>query len=69
MVFLKQKSAGVLIYIRDALYPRFKVKLDKFADVHETSLSTLSTFMLAQAAECFYEKANDGNKEARESII
>jgi hypothetical protein len=36
------------------------VKLDSHADLGEGSLSTFATLMLAQAAECFYEKASDG---------
>ncbi|KAH9269316.1 hypothetical protein BASA83_008678 [Batrachochytrium salamandrivorans] len=54
-----QKAAGILIFIRDSLSQRFKIKLDKFADMNETTLSTAATFMLAQAAECFYDKTHD----------
>jgi hypothetical protein len=54
-----QKAAGMLLYIRDVLTQRFKISLDANSDLHESSLSMLATLMLAQAAECFYEKAND----------
>jgi hypothetical protein len=54
-----QKAAGMLLYIRDVLNQRFKISLDPNSDLHESSLSSLATLMLAQAAECFYEKAND----------
>ncbi|OAJ39850.1 hypothetical protein BDEG_23654 [Batrachochytrium dendrobatidis JEL423] len=54
-----QKSAGTLLFIRDSLSQRFKIKLDKLSDLNETTLSAAATFMLAQAAECFYDKTND----------
>ncbi|KAJ3031781.1 Rhophilin, Rho GTPase binding protein, partial [Rhizophlyctis rosea] len=54
-----QKAAGVLLHIRDCLYPRFKVKLDDTSDMSEVSLTSLAEVMLAQAMECFYEKADE----------
>nr|KAJ3421735.1 pH-response regulator protein palA/rim20 [Polyrhizophydium stewartii] len=54
-----QKAAGVLSYIRDSLTQRFKTKVDKTADLSETTLTALVALMLAQAAECFYHKACD----------
>jgi hypothetical protein len=54
-----QQAAGILIYIRDVLTQRFKISVDPNADLHESTLSAMATLMLAQAAECFYEKAND----------
>ncbi|KAJ3269210.1 bck1-like resistance to osmotic shock [Terramyces sp. JEL0728] len=57
-----QRAAGILTYIRDSLTQRFKVNLESYADLHETSLSAMITLMLAQAAECFYEKATDEKK-------
>ncbi|KAI8912896.1 BRO1-like domain-containing protein, partial [Entophlyctis helioformis] len=54
-----QKAAGVLVHIRDTLTQRFKVKVDKCSDMSEETLTGAATLMLAQAAECFYEKAND----------
>lgn len=55
-----QHAAGVLVYLRDTLVPRFLVKLDKSSDLSEYSLSAMINLMLAQAQECFYEKANFG---------
>ncbi|KAJ3321894.1 hypothetical protein HDV06_003760 [Boothiomyces sp. JEL0866] len=57
-----QKAAGVLTYIRDSLTQRLKVNLEPYSDLHETTLSAMITLMLAQAAECFYEKATDEKK-------
>ncbi|KAJ3361920.1 pH-response regulator protein palA/rim20 [Kappamyces sp. JEL0680] len=52
-----QKAAGILVYIRDVLTSRFKIKVDTASDLHEGTLSCTATLMLAQAAECYYEKA------------
>ena len=57
-----QLSAGYLLHIRDMLIPQFKFDLGKRADLSEVTLTTVATLMLAQAAECFYEKANGGMK-------
>ncbi|KND02105.1 uncharacterized protein SPPG_02603 [Spizellomyces punctatus DAOM BR117] len=54
-----QKGAGVLVYIRDRLCARFKPKLDRASDLNESTLTAAAELMLAQAMECFYEKAND----------
>ncbi|KAJ1560955.1 hypothetical protein HK096_006585, partial [Nowakowskiella sp. JEL0078] len=42
-------------------HQRFIVKIDKSSDVSEQSLTALGQLMLAQAIECFYEKANNEN--------
>ncbi|KAJ3076555.1 Rhophilin, Rho GTPase binding protein, partial [Quaeritorhiza haematococci] len=60
-----QKSASVFTFIRDALCQRFQVKLDKMSDLTDSCLALLSDVMLAQALECFYEKANHGRLRAR----
>ncbi|KAI8815084.1 BRO1-like domain-containing protein [Cladochytrium replicatum] len=52
-----QKAAGVLLHVRDTLTQRFTVKLDKNAALSEQTLTALSKFFLAQAMECFYERA------------
>ncbi|KAI8818759.1 BRO1-like domain-containing protein [Fimicolochytrium jonesii] len=54
-----QKGAGVLFHIRDRLCARFKPKLDKQSDLSEVTLTAAAELMLAQAMECFYEKATD----------
>jgi hypothetical protein len=41
-----QKAAGILIYIRDVLTARFKVKVDITSDLHETSLSRIKYWNL-----------------------
>ncbi|KAJ1506186.1 hypothetical protein HMI54_005274 [Coelomomyces lativittatus] len=53
-----QKAAGVLNYIRDALSQRIRVDLDKSSDLSEETLNALFELMIAQAHECFVEKAN-----------
>jgi programmed cell death 6-interacting protein len=55
-----QAAASVLIHIRDVYCQRLKVSAAKNSEFNENNLSVLSTLMLAQAAECFYQKANDG---------
>ncbi|TPX51680.1 hypothetical protein SeLEV6574_g00157 [Synchytrium endobioticum] len=52
-----QKAAGVFIFIRDALCNRYRIRLDKSSDVSEQTLTASAQLMLAQALECFYEKA------------
>ncbi|KAJ3134751.1 Rhophilin, Rho GTPase binding protein [Geranomyces variabilis] len=54
-----QKGAGVLFHIRDRLCARFKPKLEKGSDLSEPTLTAAAEIMLAQAMECFYEKATD----------
>ncbi|KAJ3176324.1 Rhophilin, Rho GTPase binding protein [Geranomyces variabilis] len=54
-----QKGAGILFHIRDRLCARFKPKLEKGSDLSEPTLSAAAEIMLAQAMECFYEKATD----------
>ncbi|ORZ40589.1 BRO1 domain-containing protein, partial [Catenaria anguillulae PL171] len=53
-----QKAAGVFAHVRDTLAPRFRIKLDKTSDLAEGTLHALCELMLAQAHECFVEKAN-----------
>ncbi|TPX59823.1 hypothetical protein PhCBS80983_g02237 [Powellomyces hirtus] len=55
----KAAGAGVLLHIRDRLCARFKPKLDKGSDLSEPTLTAAAEIMLAQAMECFYEKATD----------
>jgi hypothetical protein len=55
-----QKAAGVLTFLRDMLVTRFKVKIENSSDLHESTLSAVIALMLAQAAECYYEKAVHG---------
>ncbi|KAJ3126603.1 Rhophilin, Rho GTPase binding protein [Nowakowskiella sp. JEL0407] len=52
-----QKAAGVLLFIRDMLCQRFTVKLEKASDLSEQSLTAFSQIMLAQASQCFLDKA------------
>ncbi|KAJ3321226.1 Rhophilin, Rho GTPase binding protein [Blyttiomyces sp. JEL0837] len=54
-----QKSAGVLLHIRDTIFQRIQMRLDKGADLAEKTLSALAQLMLAQAMECFLDKANE----------
>ncbi|KAI9001824.1 BRO1-like domain-containing protein [Hyaloraphidium curvatum] len=53
-----QKAAGVLTYVRNSLQPRFRIKLEKSSDLSEPSLTAAIQLCLAQACECFYERAN-----------
>lgn len=53
-----QKAAGVLTYIRNSLQPRFRIKLERSSDLSEASLTAAIQLCLAQAIECFYERAN-----------
>lgn len=55
-----QNAAGILVFLRDSICPRFKFKVSHESDLNELNLTALTTIMLAQAAECFYDKANDG---------
>jgi hypothetical protein len=55
-----QHAAGVILFIRDIVCPQFKNKLDASNDLHDTTLTGCATLMLAQASECYYEKANEG---------
>jgi hypothetical protein len=49
------------MFIRDTLCSRIKTKLEKWSDLYHDSIAALAEIMLAQATECLYEKANDGN--------
>ena len=49
-------------YCRDTVCQRIQVRTDKNSDLNEATLTALSHVMLAQAVECFYEKANQGGK-------
>ncbi|KAI8849194.1 BRO1-like domain-containing protein [Chytridium lagenaria] len=65
-----QKSAGVLMYLRDSLWHRFQIKLEHTADLSEETLTAASRLMLAQAVECYYDKANEDRvKSAVTSMI
>ena len=57
---LFQKAAGVLNYIRDTYCQKLGVKVESNSDLDENNLSAMATLMLAQAAECYYEKATEG---------
>ena len=48
------------IYCRDTLCQRFQVKIGIQNDLHQSTLSALADVMLAQATECYYEKATSG---------
>lgn len=54
-----QHAAGFLLHIRDTLCPMFKIMLDSSNDLHESTITACVSLMLAQAAECYYEKANE----------
>ncbi|KAJ3275168.1 Rhophilin, Rho GTPase binding protein, partial [Borealophlyctis nickersoniae] len=54
-----QKSAGVLLHIRDCLCSRFKPRLYASSDLHETTLTAAAEMMLAQGMECYYDKAEE----------
>ncbi|KNE65174.1 hypothetical protein AMAG_10827 [Allomyces macrogynus ATCC 38327] len=53
-----QTAAGILDYIRVELVPRFSTKAEKTADMSPDTLQALTELMLAQANECFWEKAS-----------
>ncbi|KAI9221710.1 BRO1 domain-containing protein, partial [Blastocladiella britannica] len=53
-----QRAAGVFSHIRDTLVPRFRIQLEKTSDLHPATVHALVEVMLAQAHECFVEKAN-----------
>lgn len=55
-----QRASGAFIYIRDTLFPRFKVRVDASNDLSDQTLTAASELMLAQAIECFYQKAEYG---------
>ncbi len=59
----EKKASSLFIFIRDTLCSRIKTKLEKWSDLHHDSISALAEVMLAQATECLYEKANDGNQK------
>jgi hypothetical protein len=46
--------------VRNALVPRFRVKTDGSSDLNDATLTAASELMLAQAAECFFQKAECG---------
>ena len=48
------------MHIRDHLFPRFTIKVDNSSDLCDYTLSAASELMLAQAAECYYFKAEYG---------
>lgn len=56
-----QKASGALLYARDSLAPRFRAKVESNCDLSDDTLSAASELMLAQAAECFYQKAEVDN--------
>ena len=60
-----RKSANLLIFCRDSLCQRLKVKISGNSDLDESTLSALSNIMMAQAVECFYEKANEVNTSSQ----
>ena len=45
------------MHARDHLFPRFQVRLDASGDLSDLTLTAATDLMLAQAAECFYLKA------------
>ncbi|KAJ3223164.1 Conserved oligomeric Golgi complex subunit [Clydaea vesicula] len=56
-----QKSANLLLYCRDSLIQRFKVKFvhNDHRDLSENTLTALAEVMYGQAVECYFEKANE----------
>ncbi|KAJ1552030.1 hypothetical protein HK405_012972, partial [Cladochytrium tenue] len=54
-----QRSAGVLLHLRDSLTQRIQYKLDRSSDLSEETLAAAAQLMLAQAMECFVDKANE----------
>ncbi|KAJ3362430.1 Rhophilin, Rho GTPase binding protein [Allomyces javanicus] len=59
-----QTAAGILDYIRVELVPRFSPKVEKTADMSSDTLQALTELMLAQANECYWEKAStDGTSD------
>ncbi|KAI3641198.1 hypothetical protein MIR68_000804 [Amoeboaphelidium protococcarum] len=59
-----QKAAGAFVYLRDTLYPRIQVRLDQSSDLSDATLTAAAELMLAQAAECFYLKAEYDNSSS-----
>ncbi|ORX41792.1 BRO1-domain-containing protein [Piromyces finnis] len=55
--FYFQKSAGIFTYIRENIINRFKFKLEKSSDLSEDKLTCIINMLLAQAQECYFEKA------------
>ncbi|KAJ3373836.1 pH-response regulator protein palA/rim20 [Allomyces arbusculus] len=59
-----QSAAGILNYIRVELVPRFSAKVEKTADMSPGTLEALTELMIAQANECYLEKAStDGTSD------
>ncbi|KAJ3215421.1 Tyrosine-protein phosphatase non-receptor type 23 [Dinochytrium kinnereticum] len=65
-----QKAAGVLTHLRDTLWHRFQIRLDHTSDLSEETLTAASHLLLAQAMECYYDKATEDRvKSAVTSMI
>ncbi|KAI9338102.1 BRO1-like domain-containing protein [Zopfochytrium polystomum] len=62
-----QKAAGVLLFVRDTLCQRFQLKLDTASDLSEKTLTAAAQLMLAQAMECYLDKAYEDG--ARSTVI
>ncbi|ORY36707.1 BRO1-domain-containing protein [Rhizoclosmatium globosum] len=54
-----KKSAGVLMHVRDTHCQRAQIRLEKTSDLTDQFLTASAQVMLAQAMECYFEKAND----------
>ncbi|KAJ3339183.1 Rhophilin, Rho GTPase binding protein [Entophlyctis luteolus] len=54
-----KKSAGVFLYIRDTHAARLQLGLERTSDLTSEFLTAAAQIMLAQAMECYYEKANE----------
>lgn len=59
-IISQQKAAAMFQFCRDSLCQRIQVRIDKYSDLNQANLSALAEMMMAQAIECYYEKANDG---------
>lgn len=59
------KAAGVLLFVRDSLLPRFAIKVDKFADLSEHTLTASIYAMIAQTHECYHERASIDQSSSR----
>ncbi|KAJ3108662.1 Tyrosine-protein phosphatase non-receptor type 23 [Phlyctochytrium planicorne] len=65
-----QKAAGVLTHLRDTLWHRFQIRLENISDLSEETLTAAIHLMLAQAVECYYDKATEeGVKSTVTSMI
>ena len=55
-----QQSSGIYSHLKDIAFPQLNTL--PTPDLSVDCLTTLSAIMLAQAQDCFYQKASDGKK-------